>query len=133
MNCIEGKIEHLVTSGSLSVVTLIMKDTTRLKAIIIETPKTALYLKKGHPMKALFKETEVIIGIDLHSALGIENKIPGRITEIEPGILLSRVSIQTDIGNLVALIGTPFIDAMDLKENRKVLAMIGMNAIMLSE
>lgn len=133
MNCIEGKIEHLVTSGSLSVVTLIMKDTTRLKAIIIETPKTALYLKKWHPMKALFKETEVIIGIDLHPALGIENKIPGRITEIEPGILLSRVSIQTDIGNLVALIGTPFIDAMGLKENRKVLAMIGMNAIMLSE
>ncbi|HET8737535.1 MAG TPA: TOBE domain-containing protein [Pricia sp.] len=133
MNRIEGKIEKVVTSGSLSVVTLLINGTMRLKTIIIETPETAQYLKTGNRMKALFKETEVILGTDMEPALGIENKIPGRITEIEQGILLSRVTLKTDIGNLMALIGTPFIDGMGLKENSEVLAMIGMNAIMLSE
>ncbi len=132
MNRLEGNIEDLMTEGSLTIVTLKVDENNSLKIIVIETPKTASYLTMGRSVNALFKETEVIIGIDLNIALSISNKIYGSIAKIDPGVLLSRVLIQTSAGNIVSIISTLAVARLKLKETMQVVVMIDMNNIILS-
>ena len=61
MNILKGTIEKLTISGSLTLIGIKVK-TIDMSAIVIDTPKTAPYLKIGNTITVVFKETEVIIG-----------------------------------------------------------------------
>ena len=62
MNRLEGHIEHLEISGELTLVSFSVTGDIRIKAIVIETPKSAPYLGNKKQSSSPFKETEVVIG-----------------------------------------------------------------------
>ncbi|MEH0153252.1 TOBE domain-containing protein [Limibacter armeniacum] len=132
MNRLSGHITNIRVSGSMSLVT-VKVATIELQTIIIETPETAAYLKVDHPIHILFKETEVVIGTDTEHAVSLTNKIKGSLAVIEKGSLLSKLTIESEVGNLIAIISSDAVRQLDLQQNDTVIAMIKLNEIMLSE
>lgn len=103
-----------------------------ISAIVIETPETAPYLKQGGPISVLFKETEVILSTGKAEQIGIQNRIPGEVRQVETGTLLSKVALVTPMGELEAIIASAELKAMGLAEGDRVTALIKINEVMLS-
>ena len=133
MNSINGHIEDIEVSGNLSVVTVTVNNEVALQSIVIETPQTALYLKKGHQVSLLFKETEVILAGPPIEDISIENRFSGQVKHIEKGQLLSKVKLETSVGEIHSIIGTHTLNRLALAKGSNVVALIKMNEIMLSE
>lgn len=133
MNRIKGKIEDIEVSGSLSIVTIKICAENRFKSIVIETPDTATYLKLGNQVFMLFKETEVILGIDSQQLNSIENQIQANIKIIESGSLLSKIILNTSAGEITSIISSCALQRLNLQSGQNVIAMIKINEIMLSE
>ena len=131
MNKLQGEIINIETSGNISIVTTAINDTIELKAIVIETPASATYLKAGGAIVMLFKETEVVMGTDVKHAISLQNKIPGTIKEIEQGALLSKIILESSAGEITALISTNAVHQLDLKTGQKAVAMVKLNEIMI--
>lgn len=132
MNSFKGNISHIKTKGNLSIITIQINDEIALKSIVLETPKTASFLRIDNEIEVLFKETEVILSIDQNSRTSVQNNIPGTIKHIEKGALLSKVNLATSAGELTTIISTDAIHDLNLKVGLKVTALIKLNEIMLS-
>jgi molybdopterin-binding protein len=132
MNILPGQIHDFEVCESISLVKIKCEDQL-LSSIIIESPKTAKYLKKGSPIRVLFKETEVIIGKTDSIEISLQNKLPCTITEIKKGSLLSRVSLAFDKHEIRSIITSNAVEKLDLRPGMLVLAMIKTNELMLAE
>jgi len=132
MNSITGQISQIEVSGHLSIVSVIAGEQLLLKAIIVETPESASYLKEGQAIQMLFKETEVVIGIGEQLHISLQNKIPATIQEIEKGKLLSKLTLSTMAGTIYSVISTNAVNNLALVPQQKVVAMIKLNEVMLS-
>ena len=133
MNRLKGHIEAVTVNGSMSLVEINLGTDLMLKSIVIDTPATAAYLKKGTELNLLFKETELIIAKDKALDISIENRILATIVKIESGTMLCKLHLTTGAGNMVAVISANAARQLQLKESDKVIAMIKLNEIMLSE
>jgi molybdate transport system regulatory protein len=132
MNRLKGEIISINSEGNLSLVAISYGGIT-LKSIIIEKPGTAPYLKSGHPVNILFKETEVVIGKNIDHPISIQNRIPCTVSFIERGKLLSKVAMKSSSDEIISVISTHAVDQLALQKGDAVLAMIKTNEIMLSE
>ena len=132
MNTLVGKIENVTVNGSLSLIQVMVQQTL-MSAIVIDTPKTASYLKKGNNIKVIFKETEVIIGKGTAHQISLQNKLTGKIAHIESGELLSKLTLETSAGKITSIITTNAVVNLKLKVGDEVTAMIKTNELMLSE
>lgn len=131
MNVFTGEIAAVAVQGSLSLVQVSV-GSTRLFAIVIDTPTSASYLAVGTLVQAIFKETEVIIGVGADHRVSLQNKLPGSVQSIEAGTLLSRVTLETVAGKVVSIITTQAVEQLGLREGTDVTAMIKTNEMMLS-
>lgn len=132
MNILKGKIVSVVTHDNLSLVNINIGK-TRLTSVIIETPKTADYLKEGNEINVLFKETEVIIGKNINHNISLQNRFSCTIKNIVRGKLLSRLELNFNDLNISSIITTNAVNQLDLKQGEEVVAMVKTNEIMLSE
>ena len=133
MNSLIGQVSEIIDCGSMSLVTLNLGEEISLKSIVIDTPETAAYLRKGTELNLLFKETEVVIGTGKNPSISLQNQISATIGQIESGILLTKLVLHTTAGQIVSIVSTADIRQMHLEEGNKVVAMIKSNEIMLSE
>ena len=132
MNQLEGEITNIKTSGSLSLVEINV-GAIFFNTIIIENPNTASYLKKGNDIKVIFKETEVIIAKGIEPQTSIQNKVIGEITFIEKGELLTKLTIDTALGKIIAIITSDAMRQLQLQIGERITAMIQANEIILSK
>lgn len=131
MNNFEGFIKTVHVNGNLSIVDIEVTSDILMKAIIIDTPETASYLKSYAKVSILFKETEVIIGLGDQSGISLQNKIPAVITCVESGNLLCKLDLKSDAGVFTAIISAAAAAALNLKVEDEVTAMIKLNEVML--
>lgn len=131
MNELQGHIAWIEINGNLSLVGIELLPGLFLKAIVIDTPQTASYLQKGLQVLAVFKETEVIIGVGEQLQISLQNQIPVKISQIEKGKLLSKLSLESDAGNLSSIISTAAVDNLNLQMGDSVFAMVKLNEVML--
>ncbi len=132
MNKLQGQITKIETSGNLSIVHVSITEQIKLKAIVVERPETAPYLKEGNEIAMLFKETEVVMGTDAIHAISLQNKISGVIKKVEKGTLLSKVVLESGAGDIISLISTNAVNQLDLKVGMNAMAMIKLNEVMIS-
>ncbi len=132
MNRLNGQIKEITVSGSLSLVAVELSDLSIMQSIVIDTPDTASYLHQGADIQLLFKETEVILGTAEAYQISLQNRIMGHVVSIEKGTLISKVSLATAVGDIIAVISTAAAEQLSLSQNMDVLAMIKQNQIMLS-
>jgi len=133
MNSFSGHITQIKVSGGLSLVTVEVAKDLSLQTIVVETPDTAQYLKENNSVNVLFKETEVIIGVGDNKDVSLQNRISGNVIEIDKGALISKVVMETELGELGAVISTNAVENMSLKKGSTINALIKLNEIMLSE
>lgn len=132
MNRFRGHIVKIETSGALSMVAVSLSAGVELTAVVIETPDSASYLREGSPIAVLFKETEVILSTGPVAQIGIQNRIPGQVRKVEAGGLLSKVSMETPLGALEAIMGSGELTSLGLDTGDRVTALIKINEVMLS-
>lgn len=132
MNSLKGKISKIEVSGDLSLVSLRV-ETIDFKSIVIATSDTLDYLIEGGEVKLLFKETEVIIGKAEPLQISLRNKIPGRISKLEVGALLAKVTLDTTIGPIVSIITANAVKSLNLMQDVEVIAMVKTNEILLAK
>lgn len=132
MNSFSGHITDVKTNGTMSLVCVGMDSGEELMSVVIDTPETAPYLEKGKKVNVLFKEMEVALSPQKELDISIENKFSGVITNIEIGILLSRLVLKTNIGEVTAIISTLSLKQMGLVEQMTVLIMVKLNEIILA-
>ncbi len=132
MNVLKGNITSMQTSGRLTIVAVNLNDVV-IKSIIIENPETVSYLKAGNSIKAIFKETEVVLGRGNEIPISMENQIEGTITKVIEGELLCNIGLDTKAGKITATLTSESVSKLQLKEGETVKAMIKTTEIMLSE
>ena len=132
MNILKGTIEKLTISGSLTLIG-IKVDAIDMSAIVIDTPKTAPYLKIGNTITVVFKETEVIIGKGNTDEISLRNKFKGTIEILESKELLSKLTINTNVGKISSIITTNAVKQLKLELGTTVTAMVKTNEILISE
>lgn len=132
MNILKGNISNINTQGNISLVK-VDSGGVIFSSIVIETPETASYLKIGTPIHVVFKETEVVLAKSLENEISMLNRVKGVITEIKGGKLLSKIQVDTSIGNITAFITSEAAGSLNLKEGQDICAMIQTTEIMLSE
>ena len=132
MNVLEGNIKSIQTSGSLSLVKITVGD-FQLTSIVIDTPSSSNYLKESESVKVIFKETEVILGNGNHIPISLQNRLIGNVTSIDSGELLSKVTIETSIGQVSSIITTNAVQQLGIEIGKSVTAMIKTNEMMLSK
>ena len=128
MNKLSGSIKEIHEQGSLAIIDL-EAGSISLKAIIINPDAQFV---KGAKVEILFKETEVLIGTGDCSHLSAQNQIHGQISSLEKDALLSRLELNTPVGNIVAIITTAAVERLSLKTGDAVTALIKTNEIMVS-
>ena len=104
-----------------------------MKAIVLDTPQNANYLKENNSVKAIFKETEVVIGLKSNDNLSLQNQIPGIVSSLNKGALLTEVTLDTTIGIIKSIITSSAVSRLKLSTGIEAIAMIKTNEVMLSE
>ena len=132
MNILKGKINEIKVNGQLSIVSVKVAETI-FTAIVIDTPETAQYLKKNNPIQVIFKENEVIIGTGNMDSISLRNRLIGKIIRIDSDVLLSKLVVKTEVGDITSVITTNSVKRLKLEVGSKVTAMIKTNELILSE
>ena len=112
-------------------ISVALSDGVEVSAIVIETPESAPYLKEGGPISVLFKETEVILSRGKVEQIGIKNRVPGEVQKIEADVLLSKVTLQTPMGELEVIMTSTELKSLGLSPGDPVTALIKINEVML--
>ena len=132
MNILKGKISSIKVNGDLSIVKVDIGKTI-FSTILIDTPDTASYLKLENEVSVIFKETEVILGVGDMSGISLRNKLVGKVISIESDRLLSKVTIDTDLGPITSIITSNAVTQLKIVVGLEVSAMIKTNELMLSK
>ena len=132
MNSFLGHITEVTTNGTMSIVCVEVESGEEFMSVVIDTPESAPYMKKGNKVNVLFKEMEVAVTTQNELDISIENRITGNITRMEEGVLLSRLVLETTIGEVIAIISTMSVKQMGLVEKMNVMIMVKLNEIILA-
>lgn len=132
MNSFKGHISNIKTIGKLSLVTIDLGKKVEWVSVVLDTPASAPYMTLGTSVKVLFKETEVILCLQEGDQISVENVIKGAIKVVEKGEILSRLVVTTDIGDLVAVVGSNSVNRLRLVNDGSVTALVKMNEIILA-
>ncbi|MDN3642472.1 TOBE domain-containing protein [Lutimonas halocynthiae] len=132
MNILKGKISSIKVNGDLSIVKVDIGKTI-FSTILIDTPDTASYLRLENEVSVIFKETEVILGVGDMSGISLRNKLVGKVISIESDRLLSKVTINTDLGPITSIITSNAVTQLKIVVGLEVSAMIKTNELMLSK
>lgn len=132
MNKLKAHIQNIKSHGNLSEVTLLLESGLPLKALVIDTPETANYLKQGKQVHALFKETAVIISTMAAATISIENIIPCKVKSLEHGHILSALVMENEAGTIEAILPSSTTNHLKLEQGLRINVLVKSNEIMLS-
>ena len=133
MNNLSGKIKHIKNSEYISEVSIELENNSIFNVFLVETPQTASYLNLGQKINLLFKETEVIISMNLMPEISVQNQLKAEIIEIKPGKILSEITLKSAVGEIKSLLSSTVLQQMNFAESQEVLILVKANEIMLSE
>lgn len=131
MNKLTGKIIHIDSDEALSLVELEVSAEI-FSSVLLETPATAAYLRPGHEVALLFKETEVAIAKNLAGQISLRNRIKSKIKSIERGKILTKIVLDFKGRDIVSIISSRSSDKLDLKTGDQVEWLVKANEISLS-
>ena len=133
MNNLSGKIKNIKNSEYISEVSIELENNSIFNVFLVETPQTASYLNLGQKINLLFKETEVIISMNLMPEISVQNQLKAEIIEIKPGKILSEITLKSAVGEIKSLLTSTVLQQMNFAESQEVLILVKANEIMLSE
>jgi molybdate transport system regulatory protein len=128
MNTIPGTIVKVDSSENISLVDVDVGGDI-LTCVIIDTERTASYLRIGNDVKLVIKETEVALAKNLAGIVSIRNKMNGSVIDIEHGDILTKVRIRYKSALVTSVITTRSARALELKPGDAVTALVKSNEV----
>ncbi|MDB5769637.1 MAG: hypothetical protein JWM42_11 [Burkholderia sp.] len=113
MNRLPGHITTVEAVGSIAVIEVAVAE-RRYTATLIGAGEEIASWPNGMPVTLLFKETEVALAKNLSGLISMRNRIPGRVTTIERGQLLTKVTLDADGHTVESIITTRASHALAL-------------------
>ena len=132
MNKLTGVIKAIDTDGNLSLVDIDVGADLTMAALIVETPQRCPWLKKGHQVEVLFKETEVSIARNLSGQISLRNRFVATITGLRLGGMLAEVTLDTAGQQVVSIITSRSARRMELKTGDQVEWLVKANEVSLT-
>ncbi len=138
MNSLPGYIEEITTEADISLVKILVRGQYLYSFVLVDTPGNCSWLKKGHPVKALFKETEVIVAKKTSTPLliSVRNQLHCRISGMLVGNLLCELTMDWPGASgpvtIRSVITRSAWQQLALKENDEVIALIKTNEVSLA-
>lgn len=130
MNRLKGQIVAIDHTNHMSLVDVVVGDDI-FTATLLETPDSAEYLRVGHNVTMLFKETEVSLAKNLSGLISLRNRIVVTVGSIERGNILSAIKLNYAGNALMSVITTRAVDRLQLVVGDQVEALIKANEIVL--
>ncbi|HEY4290628.1 MAG TPA: TOBE domain-containing protein [Puia sp.] len=142
MNTLTGEITAITTEQNISLV-IVLAGGQLFYSLILDTPDTSPWLKTGASVRLLFKETEVMIALPVSTPLqiSVRNQIPCHIAAIVSGAILCELTLALNSSapadspvqrTIKAIITRAACDALSLKENDPIIALIKTNEVSLA-
>ena len=132
MNNLKGNIASITVQEKMSLVK-VKSNQILFTVIVIDTPESASYLIEGNTVNLIFKETEVIIGKGTAFAISLQNRIVGKLKFIHHGALLSKLVVNTELGEIASIITSNAVNDLSLLVGDEVTVMVKTSEMMLSE
>ena len=130
MNKLTGKIVGIQSSDNISLIDIDVRGNI-FSSIILEGKKGQSHYTIGDEVGVLFKETEVGIAKNLTGMISFRNRFKSRITKIEKGKILTKVTLDHPNGTIGSIISTSSAERLGLKEMDDVEWLIKSNEVML--
>lgn len=132
MNRLHGIIAFVESADHLSLVDVEVAGDL-FTAILMETPASAAWLKIGHPVAVLFKETEVSLAKNLSGQISLRNRMAARVEAIRKGKLLAEVRLDYRGHTVVSVITTRSVERLKLVPGDAVEGLVKANEVTLLE
>lgn len=132
MNSIPGTIAAIDTDGNLSLVDIEVTSDFRMSALIVETPEQCPWLKTGHRVKILFKETEVSIARNLSGQISLRNRFTATIAAIRSSGMLAEITLDSAGHQVISIITNRSAQKMELKTGDQVEWLVKANEVSLT-
>ncbi len=130
MNKLKGTIVDVQSSPEISIVEVDVSGDV-FSAIVLETPTSAPYLKAGHHIDIIFKETEVSIAKDLFGLISIRNRFKAQIKRLDKYSILTTVVLTYKTAEITSIISTKSAQRLDLKEGDQIEWLVKTNEVSL--
>ncbi len=130
MNKLKGRIIDIESSPHMSIVDVDV-DGDIFCSLVLETPQTADYLKKGTSITLLFKETEVSIARNLTGEISLRNRFKAVIRKLEPSQILTKVVLDYKTKEIVSIISSRSAQSMGLRPGDCVEGLVKTNEVSL--
>lgn len=95
MNTLSGHIAAIEAHGSVAIVDVAVASHSFTATLLGSAAQLACW-EIGQPVQLLFKETEVALAKNLSGQISMRNRLPGIVSAIETGQLLTRVLLDMD-------------------------------------
>ncbi|MDO8177065.1 MAG: TOBE domain-containing protein [Undibacterium sp.] len=93
MNMLSGHIAAIEAHGSVAIVDVAVA-THRFTATLLGSAEQLARWEIGQAVRLLFKETEVALAKNLSGHISMRNRLPGTVTALEIGQVLTRVVLD---------------------------------------
>jgi molybdate transport system regulatory protein len=130
VNKLTGKIVLVETSLHMSMVDIDV-DGDVFSSIVLETPASAPYFKKGNTITLGFKETEVSIGKDLSGLISLRNRFKATIKRLESSNILTKVVLNYKDKEVISIISTRSAQRLALADGDAVEWLVKTNEVSL--
>lgn len=131
MNILTGTITQILQSGAIMLVDADV-DGQGFSALLIETATRPQWLSVGHPVRLVFKETEVSLAKELSGRISMRNRMKCEVVHIKRGELLSSITLRYQKFTIQSAITTRGVDALQLSVGDEVEALVKANEISLA-
>ncbi|MGI5238122.1 TOBE domain-containing protein [Dactylosporangium sp. CA-139066] len=124
-NRLAGEVVAVETGEVMSTVRVRLSGELEVTAAITLDAVRDLGLAPGSVVVALVKSTEVALGTGEVPRMSIRNRLPGRVTDVEHGAVMTTVRVAIDSGDtLTAAITKDAADDLGLAAGAEVTALV---------
>jgi len=109
-----------------------LPEQSPLSTRIVETPEHCPWLKTGHQVNVLFKETEVSIARNLSGQISLRNRFAATITRIRSEGMLAEITLASAGHAVVSIITSRSARRMELKTGDQVEWLVKANEVSLT-
>jgi len=132
VNELKGIIESTESDEDLTLAVINVSGKL-FSAIVIETPDTVSYLRKGTSVIIFFKETEVAVAKNRTGEISLRNRFPCPVKRIRTGGILCEITFDMDGAEIVSVITRRSVERLDLKEGEEAEWLIKATEISIKE
>ena len=123
-------VETSVADGAVNGIVTLDVNGTAVNACITMGSIKGLGLVPGKKAYAVFKASEVMIGLGDRLALSARNQFPGTVAAVQKGAVNATVQVEALGGVISASITNASVDALGIAPGAKVLAVIKASSVM---